>query len=143
VGGILLTGFIIVDKWELTLLNVYGPCTTRKSFWTKLKDSGILSTNNLIMAGDFNIILDSDEAWGATPSCFIDVFFKYLFASKNLIDIKPPKLMPTWRNGRLGQNVISRRLDIFMVSKELLSTISHYRTWDESPFFSDHAPIFF
>jgi hypothetical protein len=119
-GGILLIGNNILDKPELSLLNVYGSCTTKKSFWNTIKDSGILSTNNLIMAGDFNIILYSDEAWGVNRSSFIDDYFKDLFASKNLIDIKPPKLVPTWRNGRLGQNAITRRLDRVMVSEELL-----------------------
>lgn len=95
------------------------------------------------MDGDFNIILDSDEAWGANHSGFIDDYFINLFASKNLIDIKPPKLVPTWRNERLGQNAITRRLDRVVVSEELLSKICHYRAWVEYPFFSDHAPIWF
>ena len=32
VGGILLTGSNTLIKREITLLNVYGPCTARKSF---------------------------------------------------------------------------------------------------------------
>lgn len=140
-GDILLTGSNILIKREITLLNVYGPCTARKSFWNEVKDSGILSANNLIMAGDFNIILDSEEAWGATNTGFIDDFFKDLFSSKNIIDIKPSKLTPTWRNGRLGQHVISRRLDRVMISEDLLSDIVFYRTWVAYPFISDHAPI--
>ena len=87
------------------------------------------------MSGDFNIILDSDEAWGANHSGFIDDYFINLFASKNLIDIKPPKLVPTWRNERLGQNAITRRLDRVVVSEELLSKTCHYRAWVEYPFF--------
>jgi exonuclease III len=31
-GGILLTGHIIASKRELSILNVYGPCTERKEF---------------------------------------------------------------------------------------------------------------
>jgi hypothetical protein len=36
-GGILLIGNNILDKRELSLLNVYDPCTTRKSFWNTVK----------------------------------------------------------------------------------------------------------
>jgi hypothetical protein len=61
VGGILLIGFILADNKELTLLNVYGPCSARKSLWTNVKYSSILFANNLILASDFNIILDSYE----------------------------------------------------------------------------------
>jgi len=32
-GGILLTGFCLESKRQITLLNVYGPCVERKLFW--------------------------------------------------------------------------------------------------------------
>jgi hypothetical protein len=37
-GDILLTGSSVVDKRSLSLLNVYGPCKERKTFWRKLAD---------------------------------------------------------------------------------------------------------
>jgi hypothetical protein len=51
------------------------------------------------MVGDFNIILNYEEAWGGARAG-LDDYYRDLFYSKNLIDIKPPKLMPTWRNER-------------------------------------------
>jgi endonuclease/exonuclease/phosphatase family metal-dependent hydrolase len=107
-----------------------------------MEDSGILSIKNLIMAGDFNLILNSEEAWGGARAR-IDDYYSDVFSSKNLIDIKAPKMMPTWRNGRTGQQAIARRLDRVMVSEELLTKIGIYRTWVGFPFFSDHAPICF
>jgi endonuclease/exonuclease/phosphatase family metal-dependent hydrolase len=61
--------------------------------------------------------------------------------SNNLIDIKPTKVVPTWRNGRIGQGAVARRLDRFLVSEDLLTDIGLYRSWVEFPFISDHAPV--
>lgn len=41
-GGILLKGHIIARKRVLSILNVYGPCTKQRLFWTKISDLGIL-----------------------------------------------------------------------------------------------------
>jgi hypothetical protein len=49
--------------------------------------------------------------------------------------------VPTWRNGRVGQDSIARRLDRFLVSEDLLIASGLYNSWVELPFISDHAPI--
>jgi hypothetical protein len=103
----------------------------------------ILSIKNLIMAGDFNLILNSKEIWGGACDGLVDEYYRDLFTSKKLIDIKPSKLMPTWRNGRSGHNAIARCLEKVLVSKYLLIEISVYKSWVEFPFFFDHAPICF
>jgi hypothetical protein len=100
VGGILLTCVCISSKKELTFLNVYGPCKDRKLFWSTLADSSILYVPNLVILGDLNFILSTDEHWGGSlfPGQTKE-FYKDLFISKKMIDVKPPKLVPTWRNG--------------------------------------------
>jgi hypothetical protein len=38
VGGILLTDSCIINKREITLLNIYGPCTDHKHFWNSVAE---------------------------------------------------------------------------------------------------------
>jgi hypothetical protein len=78
---------------------------------------------------DLNIVLSSDEVWGGSSGFGITKFYnKNLFTFNNLIDIKPTKLIPTWRNGRCGQDAIARRLDRVLASKDLLSDVDNYRS---------------
>jgi hypothetical protein len=143
-GSIVLTGRSVATNRELAFLNLYGPCQNIITFWKSIIDSGILSIPNLISAGDLNIILAEEEVWGGSGNIKnMDDFFKTLFQMNNLVDIKPTKLKPTWRNGRSGQDAIARRLDRVLVSEALLSVAGNYRSWVESPFVSDHAPICF
>jgi len=61
-----------------------------------MEDNGILSIKNLIIVGDLNIVLSLDEVWGgASGSGNIDYYYRDMFSSKILIDIKPTKLVPT------------------------------------------------
>jgi hypothetical protein len=58
-----------------------------------------------------------------------------------LIDLKPPEILPTWRNGRLGTAHIAKRLDRFLIAESLLLPSYSSRSWINLPFLSDHSPI--
>jgi hypothetical protein len=141
-GGILLTGKVIASQKNLSLLNVYGSCSDRHAFWDLVVVSGLLSLENLILSGYLNITLSTDEVWGGTNSVgSLADYYKLLLQSKNLVDLRPDKVVPTWRNGRKGVQAIAKRLDKCIVFEGLLSECGLYRTWVEYPFISDHAHI--
>jgi hypothetical protein len=79
-GGIFLSGSSLADKRRISFLNVYGPCTDRKKFWEKVDGRGLLAHGDLIVVGDMNFTINSEEVWGATT--LVDplaVFFKEFF----------------------------------------------------------------
>jgi hypothetical protein len=50
-------------------------------------------------------------------------FFKDLFQKNGLVDVAPLKKVETWRNGRLGDECISERLDRFLIHDSLISIV--------------------
>jgi hypothetical protein len=62
-------------------------------------------------------------------------FFKDLFVKNKLVDIMPAEIVPTWRNGRDGNDSIEKILDHFYVAEDLLVTSQRYRSWVEFPYF--------
>jgi hypothetical protein len=50
-------------------------------------------------------------------------------------------VVPTWRNGRTGEDEISKRLGRVYVSKDLISFTLRYRSWVDYPFVSDHTLV--
>jgi endonuclease/exonuclease/phosphatase family metal-dependent hydrolase len=114
----------------------------RKVFWERLGSSGLLSQNNLVLVGDLNLTLSTGEIWGGvrTLGCLAG-FFKTFFQGFGLIDIVPGKLVPTWRNNRVGTYLIAKRLDRAFISEDILASVGIYRSWVEYPYISDHAPI--
>ena len=50
---------------------------------------------------------------------------------------------PTWRNGRIGDEGISKFLDRFLIFNSLLPSLGVYRTWTKCLELSDHFPICF
>jgi hypothetical protein len=132
----------LASKIFYNLLNTYGPCTERKSFWEKVENSGLLSLKNLVLAGDLNLTLNAGESWGSRSNLgTLHTFFTNLFSNNNLVDIQPGKLVPTWRNGRVGEAFIAKRLDHFLLSEDLVLSSGIFRSWVDFPFISDHAPI--
>eukprot|EP00253_Pinus_taeda_P021516 PITA_21516 len=53
--------------------------------------------------------------------------------------IKP---LPTWRNRRIGEAALVRRIDRFVIKNQLLQLLSHYRQWVGSRGIFDHFPIY-
>ena len=116
VAGILLKASVRGSSLNLSILNCYGPYLNRVSFWEATASGGLLSLPNLILAGDLNLTLNASEIWGskALPDP-LGSFFSSLFSEHNLVDVAPPCAGPTWRNGRMGKEGISKRLDHFLL----------------------------
>eukprot|EP00253_Pinus_taeda_P019692 PITA_19692 len=90
-----------------------------------------------------NIYGPCQEAWG--PSARedpISTFFLNILSENNLIDPSPNKLKPTWRNRRIGEDQIAKRLDRFLLSEALTSKAPILRQWVEEIGNSDHFPVF-
>jgi hypothetical protein len=109
-----------------------------------VEEKGLLDQRNFILAGDLNFSISIEEMWG--DSALLDPlvsFFKELFSMHSLVDVHSTKLSPTWCNGRIGEAEILKRLDRVYILEELLMDSTHYRSWMETPFISDHAHVFF
>ena len=127
----------------VTILNVYGPYLNRADFWDSLLKMEIFDDRELVLGGDLNLSLGVSEVWG--PKAYPDAlanFFIQSFARKNLLDIIPPKVSPTWRNKRVGDQRVAKRLDRFLVAERLANGVEVVRQWVGSGGISDHSPIF-
>ena len=104
-------------KKQFTILNIYGPFYDRKLFSKKVVDSGALDLPNVIIGGDLNLTLSTNEIWGKNMRVdALGPFFSYIFEQKGLIDMAPTKLFPTRRNNRGGEQAVSKRLDRFLIA---------------------------
>jgi hypothetical protein len=142
-GGIVSSGISLLDNRKINLLNVYVPCQDHKAFWDSLDGSGLLAHKDLIISSDMNFMTSSEEVW--CLSAHVDSlvgYFKSLFINNNLVDIVSVEVVPTWRNGRSGNENIEKILDRFYVAEDLIAYTMRYRTLVEFPFLSNHAPIF-
>eukprot|EP00253_Pinus_taeda_P010845 PITA_10845 len=129
--------------FPITLVNIYGPCQGREYFWEELMTKTVMKSPLMIMGGDLNFSIGRAEAWGpsAREDPLSDFFFN-LITKNNLIDPSPIKLKPTWRNRRIGEDRIAKRLDRFLLAESLSSKVPMIRQWVEEIGNSDHFPIF-
>ena len=86
----------------------------------------------------------ASETWG--KKAIIDPLsshFNLLFDSVGLVDIAPPSAGPTWRNGRVGDEGINKRLDCFLIASSLIPSLLVHHVWTHHIDISDHYPICF
>lgn len=123
-----LKGDQCVKFLEYTLRDWHGLAWDRKRFWNNLLSKSFMNHDALIIGRDLNLSIGDVESWGplATPDPLSD-FFLNLLDSKGLLNIDLLKIRPTWSNRRIGQQRISKRLDRFLISKNMLNDSSLVR----------------
>ena len=113
---------------ELTLVNLYGPNRDNPEFYENVQDRILnLQTPNLIMGGDWNLVLNPDKDYKNylhinNPRAQDKV--NELMSELNLIDvwreINPETRRYTWHRNNPSQH---SRLDFFLVSDSFISFI--------------------
>ena len=90
-----------------------------------------------------NFSMGFSEIWGirARLGPLSDFFSKYL-ENYGLADVVPSVMLPTWNNRRVGADNISKRLDRFLLTADLLDFDYFFRQWVGSGGESDHHPVF-
>ncbi len=106
---------------NIRLINVYGPFHDREIFWEHLLTSNILQPDNIILGGELNFSMGFSESWGHHAQVDpVFAFFENILENHSFIDIPSAKILPTWRNKRIGEDNLARRLDRFLIKERLL-----------------------
>jgi len=127
----------------LKVINVYGPYLNRITFWDTFFQNPFLDEDMVVIGGDLNFSLGLSEVWG--PHAHSDVLASYFnrkLMERNLIDVEPIKLKPSWRNNRGGEARVAKRIDRFLVTEKMVDSFFQIRQWVGSGGASDHFPIF-
>lgn len=128
---------------DLRIINVYGPCSDRGTFWRTFLESDLLQVDNIIMGGDLNFSLGFYESWGhmAQVDSLSDTLTS-LLEDHHWVDIPSARLQYTWSNNRSGEQGLARRLDRFLIKEALYTCLPRIRQWVGSGGISDHRPIY-
>eukprot|EP00253_Pinus_taeda_P035660 PITA_35660 len=132
------------ENCDLIIYNVYIPNHYREKeqCWKELKENIDNEQNpNIILAGDFNLILHTNEKRGGN---FIHDPFRSqlegIMSEHELVDIIPKNKKYTWNNRRIGPGNIMEPLDRVLVNISLLSSFAAGHTKILSATASDHFP---
>lgn len=108
----------------------------------KFFDLEIFDIDSLMIAGDLNITLSPEERWGKCKKRkSLSDRIKYEFLHRDLVDVVPTKMMPTWSNGRIEDAYIAKRIDRFIVHVSIIDKMGMPFSTIENVFISDHRPI--
>jgi hypothetical protein len=69
-------------------------------------------------------------------------YFNHILSEKGLVDIVPIKLIPSWRNKRVGEEYIAKILDWFLIVGKMIESPLLCKQWIGCGGESDHHPIF-
>jgi len=122
------SGFIGMDIFSaelglnLWIVNIYGPCRQRESFWQHFLNLSIVSLDHVILGGDLNFSIGFGESWGSQAQVdSLSGLLMNLLEQHNLANVPMNNPLPTWRNRRVGEAALARRLDRFLIKESLLN----------------------
>eukprot|EP00253_Pinus_taeda_P026917 PITA_26917 len=135
----------LASKLSISLVNLYVPVnySEKRDCWNSL--AAFLeqdSPNNIILAGDFNIVLNAKEKKGGINSKYPMVgVVEDLAQQWDLQDFIPTQGRFTWSNNRTGMDHISAHLDRFLVQTSLFMNKKIITTKILPKLSFDHKPI--
>eukprot|EP00253_Pinus_taeda_P005878 PITA_05878 len=141
-AGIMISALVRGHANILNILNFYGPCRDRAPFWERLFMFEILEMESLLIAGDLNFTLSPNECWGTgRKKDPLSDRIRMELLNKNLVDICPENMGPTWENGRNGLAFIAKRIDRFLIKENIIDNWGLPISSISNVYLSDHKPI--
>ncbi|XP_059068246.1 uncharacterized protein LOC131858814 [Cryptomeria japonica] len=137
--------YSIRENLEFPLINVYGPSKTadKTKVWNiltnKIKD---LISDRVVVAGDFNALLDLDEKKGGlrmTNKVMDD--FRDFVEQNQLVDVKTKNGQYTWTNRTIKFANISERLDKQFIGEYWMGSSFQAEACILPVSLSDHFPM--
>eukprot|EP00253_Pinus_taeda_P026540 PITA_26540 len=129
----------------IRVYNIYSPNQYREkeACWNTLEANlEEDQDNNLILAGDLNLVLHANEKRRGTFTT--DPFrnqLEHIMQEQELVDIKLKNRLYTWSNRQLGAGNIMERLDHFLINISYLSSFATGQSNILNNSASDHYPI--
>ena len=87
----------------------------------------ILNSPILIMVADLKFTISKAEIWVSFGrSDPLGFYFSQLLLRHGLMDVPLDKILPTWKNGRVGDSGFCKRLDQVIVTDSWVYSVDHF-----------------
>ncbi|XP_059070740.1 uncharacterized protein LOC131860359 [Cryptomeria japonica] len=133
------------DNVVFPLVNVYGLIKTEEKakVWKAITDKiGSLTNDRVMVAGDFNALLDLEEKRGGLRMANkVMEYFREFVMTNHLFDVIPKNGRYTWTNRRENFARILERLDRFLVGPFWLDSAINLDSCILPITLSDHFPV--
>ncbi|XP_019260070.1 PREDICTED: uncharacterized protein LOC109238089 [Nicotiana attenuata] len=128
-------------KWLFTIVCAYNELNSTQQLWEKLMGIGSNITGDLLISGDFNNVLQSEDRIGAPITMAEVQGFKEFLDKMQLTPLKSTCWYYTWCN-KMDENVrVYSKIDWDFGNFSWMMNNGHVEAEFLNPSVSDHSPI--